>query len=241
MSCPRSRGRRSRCSTPICSSPTISPASRAPGRISRRSRRCSTSTPRPAWCPRSSTPRASATRASSRRLNERENRSPDEAQRNPGEVCGPFPGLRFAPSGLHTVAPAMIEIEGLSKSFDTARSRRHLALTDISMDVADGAFVSVLGPSGCGKSTLLYVVGGFIAPSTGSVRVNGRPVTGPGRDRGPVFQEFALFPWKTVLGNVRYGLDRQGMPGPQAEARARALIDMVHLGGYESFYPKELS
>jgi NitT/TauT family transport system ATP-binding protein len=139
------------------------------------------------------------------------------------------------------LARAMIEIERLSKAFETTRGPPHLALTDISLAVGEGAFVSILGPSGCGKSTLLYMVGGFIAPSEGTVRVDGRPVTGPGPDRGPVFQEFALFPWKTVLGNVRYGLDQQGVPRAQAEARARALIDMVHLRGYENFYPKELS
>jgi NitT/TauT family transport system ATP-binding protein len=134
----------------------------------------------------------------------------------------------------------MIEIAGLSKIFETTRTR-HLAITDITLSVADGEFVSVLGPSGCGKSTLLYIVGGFVAPSTGSVLVKDKPVTGPGPDRGPVFQEFALFPWKTVLGNVMYGLVQQNVPRAEAEARAHALIDMVHLRGYENFYPKELS
>ena len=136
----------------------------------------------------------------------------------------------------------MIEIEGLSKSFETRHGRRqHLALTDIALTVAAGEFVSILGPSGCGKSTLLYMVGGFVAPTTGTVRVDGKPVTGPGPDRGPVFQEFALFPWKTVLGNVTYGLLQQGVGKAKAEARARELLAMVRLGGYESFYPKELS
>jgi NitT/TauT family transport system ATP-binding protein len=134
----------------------------------------------------------------------------------------------------------MIQIEALSKTFETAR-QRHLAITDITLSVADGEFVSVLGPSGCGKSTLLYIVGGFVTPSTGSVHVKGKPVTGPGPDRGPVFQEFALFPWKTVLGNVMYGLVQQNVPRTEAKARAHALIDMVHLRGYENFYPKELS
>jgi len=135
----------------------------------------------------------------------------------------------------------MIAIERLSKSFETARGTSHLALSDISLDVADGEFVSILGPSGCGKSTLLYIVGGFVLPSSGTVRVKGAAVTGPGPDRGPVFQEFALFPWKTVLGNVMYGLLEQGAPRKIAEDRARALLDMVHLKGYENFYPKELS
>ena len=135
----------------------------------------------------------------------------------------------------------MISIERLAKTFETARGTTHLALSDISLDVAEGEFVSILGPSGCGKSTLLYIVGGFVAPSEGAVRVKGAAVTGPGPDRGPVFQEFALFPWKTVLGNVMYGLIEQGAPRKVAEDRARGLIEMVHLKGYENFYPKELS
>jgi NitT/TauT family transport system ATP-binding protein len=135
----------------------------------------------------------------------------------------------------------MIAIEGLSKSFETQRRTSHLALADIALDVAEGEFVSILGPSGCGKSTLLYIVGGFVQPTAGTIAVRGAPVTGPGPDRGPVFQEFALFPWKTVLGNVMYGLIEQGVGRPEAEAKARALIALVHLEGYENFYPKELS
>ena len=135
----------------------------------------------------------------------------------------------------------MIVIERLTKSFESPRRKSHLALADISLAIAEGEFVSILGPSGCGKSTLLYVVGGFIAPSSGSITVNGSAVTGPGPDRGPVFQEFALFPWKTVLGNVMYGLREQGVARELAESKARALISLVHLTGYENFYPKELS
>ncbi len=135
----------------------------------------------------------------------------------------------------------MIAIERISKTFETRRGASHLALGEISLDVANGEFVSILGPSGCGKSTLLYMVGGFVPPSTGAVVVDGKPVTGPGPDRGPVFQEFALFPWKTVLGNVMYGMLERGTPKAEAEAKARALIGLVHLDGYEGFYPKELS
>ena len=135
----------------------------------------------------------------------------------------------------------MIEIERLSKSFETAKGTSHPALSDITLSVPAGQFLSILGPSGCGKSTLLYIVGGFVRPSAGSVRVSGNPVTGPGPDRGPVFQEFALFPWKTVQGNVRYGLDQQGVPRAEVDRRVARLLDMVHLKGYEHFYPKELS
>jgi len=131
----------------------------------------------------------------------------------------------------------------LTKSFEPSRRqrRRHLALEDLSLVVAEGEFVAILGPSGCGKSTLLYVVGGFVPPTAGQVLVNGQVVRGPGPDRGPVFQEFALFPWKTVLGNVMYGLLEQGVAKPLADQKARALIALVHLNGYEDFYPKQLS
>jgi NitT/TauT family transport system ATP-binding protein len=138
-------------------------------------------------------------------------------------------------------AAAMIEIDHVSQRFQTSGRQSHLALSDINMTVADGAFVSILGPSGCGKSTLLYIVGGFVSPTEGVARVKGRKITGPGPDRGPVFQEFALFPWHNVLGNVMYGLRQQGVPKPEAEARGRKLLEMVGLKGYEKFYPKELS
>ncbi len=135
----------------------------------------------------------------------------------------------------------MIEIDGVSQVFQTSTRQDHLALSDISLSVADGAFVSILGPSGCGKSTLLYIVGGFVQPTRGVARMKGKTIKGPGPDRGPVFQEFALFPWKSVLGNVMYGPRQQGVRPAEAEAQARALLEMVGLKGFEEFYPKELS
>jgi NitT/TauT family transport system ATP-binding protein len=135
----------------------------------------------------------------------------------------------------------MIELDRVSQVFQTSAGDDHVALSDISLTISDGAFVSILGPSGCGKSTLLYIVGGFVAPTEGHVRMKGKAITGPGPDRGPVFQEFALFPWKSVLGNVMYGPRQQGMKHVEAEARSRALIEMVGLKGFENFYPKELS
>jgi NitT/TauT family transport system ATP-binding protein len=135
----------------------------------------------------------------------------------------------------------MISIQNLSQAFAVGKKGSHLALSDISLDVADGEFISILGPSGCGKSTLLYIVGGFVRQTGGKVEIDGRPVTGPGPDRGPVFQEFALFPWKTVLGNVAYGLLQQGVPKAEAHRRATKLLAMVGLAGYESFYAKQLS
>jgi NitT/TauT family transport system ATP-binding protein len=138
-------------------------------------------------------------------------------------------------------APAMIEIDRVSQIFQTSGRQSHLALSEISLAIDDGAFVSILGPSGCGKSTLLYIVGGFVNPTDGVAKVKGKAITGPGPDRGPVFQEFALFPWKDVLGNVMYGLRQQGVKRADAEAQSRRLIEMVGLKGFESFYPKELS
>jgi NitT/TauT family transport system ATP-binding protein len=138
-------------------------------------------------------------------------------------------------------AAAMIEIDRVSQTFQTSGRQSHLALSDISLRIADGEFVSILGPSGCGKSTLLYIVGGFVNPTEGVAKVKGKAITGPGPDRGPVFQEFALFPWKNVLGNVTYGMREQGMPSAEAEAQGRRLIEMVGLKGFENFYPKELS
>jgi NitT/TauT family transport system ATP-binding protein len=143
-------------------------------------------------------------------------------------------------SGRET-ATAMIEIDHVSQTFQTSGRESHLAISDISLRIEDGAFVSILGPSGCGKSTLLYIVGGFVNPTEGVARVKGKAITGPGPDRGPVFQEFALFPWKNVLGNVMYGLRQQGVPRAEAEAQSRRLIEMVGLKGFENFYPKELS
>ena len=119
--------------------------------------------------------------------------------------------------------------------------RQVLALDEVSLEVANREFVALLGPSGCGKSTLLYLIGGFLPVVKGAIRVDGSPVVGPGPDRGIVFQHFALFPWKTVRGNVLYGLERQGMPKDEREARAQDFIELVGLHGFEDSYPSQLS
>ncbi|MGH6989872.1 MAG: ABC transporter ATP-binding protein [Stellaceae bacterium] len=134
-----------------------------------------------------------------------------------------------------------ISVEGLSFQYRPARGRSVTALRNVSLGVGAREFVALLGPSGCGKSTLLYLVGGFLPIEAGSITVAGRPVTGPGPDRGIVFQHFALFPWKTVLGNVLYGLERQGLARDERRRRAKSFIDMVGLGGFEDSYPSQLS
>jgi NitT/TauT family transport system ATP-binding protein len=116
-----------------------------------------------------------------------------------------------------------------------------LALDDINLEIGDREFVAILGPSGCGKSTLLYLLGGFMPLQQGGISVNGNDVTGPGPDRGIVFQHFALFPWKTVRQNVLYGLEKQGLPKAEREQTARHFIDLVHLSGFEDSYPSQLS
>jgi NitT/TauT family transport system ATP-binding protein len=136
----------------------------------------------------------------------------------------------------------MILIDEVSKTYRRAQGKGEVqALARISAAVKDGEFVAVVGPSGCGKSTLLYMIGGFVPLSAGRILVDGKPVTGPGPDRGPVFQEFALFPWRTALDNILFGLEEQRVPKAKARARALELIEMVHLKGYEHLYPKELS
>jgi NitT/TauT family transport system ATP-binding protein len=151
------------------------------------------------------------------------------------------PEVETGSASAPNAATAMIEIDRVSHTFQTSGRQSHLALSDISLRIEDGAFVSILGPSGCGKSTLLYIVGGFVNPTQGVAKVKGNAIIGPGPDRGPVFQEFALFPWKTVLGNVTYGLRQQGVTRAEAEAQSRRLIEMVGLKGFENFHPKELS
>jgi len=138
-------------------------------------------------------------------------------------------------------AAAQIVIDRVSHTYRPPRGRPVLALDNVSLAVRDREFVALLGPSGCGKSTLLYLVGGFLPVEEGAIRVEDRPVAGPGPDRGIVFQHFALFPWKTVMQNVLYGLEKQGLPRDARIRRAGEFIDLVGLTGFEESYPSQLS
>lgn len=135
-----------------------------------------------------------------------------------------------------------LQIERLHKRFvDGYTGEEVTALGEVSFQVEQGEFVSVLGPSGCGKTTVLNIVAGFVDHTSGSVTVDGRPVTGPSPERGVVFQSFALFPWKTVLGNVTFGLRMRGIRRADRETRAREYLELVGLAGFERKYPHELS
>ncbi|MCJ8141835.1 ABC transporter ATP-binding protein [Ancylobacter sp. A5.8] len=134
-----------------------------------------------------------------------------------------------------------ISISNVSHSYGAQGGGGMLALDGINLEIGDGEFHCLLGPSGCGKSTLLYLVGGFIPVQSGVISTAAGPVTAPGPDRSIVFQNFALFPWKTVKDNVLYGLKKAGYPSAEREERAQRYIDMVHLTGFENSYPSQLS
>ncbi|MGH7247214.1 MAG: ABC transporter ATP-binding protein, partial [Pseudomonadota bacterium] len=138
-------------------------------------------------------------------------------------------------------AQAQIVIDKVKHVYRPLHGRPVLALADVSIEVRPREFLALLGPSGCGKSTLLYLVGGFLPIGAGHILVEGKPVIAPGPDRGIVFQHFALFPWKTVRGNILYGLERQRLPRAERERRAQSFIDLVGLKGFEDSYPSQLS
>ena len=133
-----------------------------------------------------------------------------------------------------------LEASGVRKSY--TKDGRTLPVLDVErFAVRDGEFVTVIGPSGCGKSTLLHIMGGFIPAEAGTIHVYGNAVSGPGPDRGMMFQEFALFPWKTVAGNVAWGLEAQGIAKQQIEATVRSYLEMIGLTEFRNHYPAELS
>jgi NitT/TauT family transport system ATP-binding protein len=137
---------------------------------------------------------------------------------------------------------AKIEARGLSKTYLSARTGDEVeALRDISFRIMPNEFVSIVGPSGCGKSTLLSLVAGFTAPTAGQVLVDGTAVAGPDPRRGVMFQEYALFPWRTVVGNVEFGPLARGASIEERRAQAQRYIEMVGLAGFEGRYPHELS
>jgi len=133
--------------------------------------------------------------------------------------------------------PIAVSVNGVTKIYPGGVE----ALNDMTIQFPKGELTSLLGPSGCGKTTLLKIIAGLLAPTSGNVTVNGQPVTGPGKERAFVFQDFALMPWASVLRNAAFGLELQGVPKSERNAIAEKHIEAVGLKGYESLFPHELS
>lgn len=129
-----------------------------------------------------------------------------------------------------------IEIENLRKEFGDVT-----ALTDVNLTVHENEFVAVVGASGCGKSTMLNMIAGLDSPTSGTVAVSGQPVTGPGRDRGVVFQQATLLPWLSVQKNVEFALQAEPLTRKERVDRAREFLGLVGLGGFEQSLPNQLS
>ena len=133
-----------------------------------------------------------------------------------------------------------VKIQDVKMVFNT-RKGEMVALNGVNLDIHNNEFVTVVGPSGCGKSTLLNIIAGLLKPTSGSVLCDGREVDGVGRERGVVFQQYALFPWLTVKKNVCFALEMRGLKGEEAEREALRYLRMVDLEKFADHYPKELS
>ncbi len=139
-----------------------------------------------------------------------------------------------------------LRLHGVTKRFVAPRTGQEtLAVTDVTLDIAPGEFICVVGPSGCGKSTVMNMIAGLDKPTTGVIEKDGQPISGPGADRGVMFQDYALMPWQTVQENVGFGLHHgtpgKGMTAKQREERVAHFIDLVGLKGSEKKYPHQLS
>ena len=135
-----------------------------------------------------------------------------------------------------------ITVEALTVAYETPeKGGTFTAVSELDFEVPRGTFVTIVGPSGCGKSSVLLAIAGLIAPARGRVLVNGAPIAGPGRDRAMVFQEFALMPWRTVVENVRFGLELQRWTADDLTERARRYVRLVGLQGFEQYRPHQLS
>ncbi|MGP7819365.1 ABC transporter ATP-binding protein [Niallia sp. 01092] len=139
---------------------------------------------------------------------------------------------------------AKIKFQNVFKEFNVKQKNtvtKFTALHDINFEVKTGEFMVIVGPSGCGKSTFLDLVGGLSKPTSGQILLDGKPIKGPSLDRGIVFQQYALFPWKTAQGNIEFGLEAKGIAKKERTEQARYYLSLVGLSGFENRYPHELS
>ncbi|MFV9474319.1 ABC transporter ATP-binding protein [Advenella sp. RU8] len=136
---------------------------------------------------------------------------------------------------------SQLEIQNVSRVFPGKKGTQTQALTPINFSVNENDFVTILGPSGCGKSTMLRIIAGLDQPTTGQVLLDGKHITGPGADRGMVFQSYTLFPWLTVEQNICFGLREKGMSAAEQKERSGYFINRVGLKGFEQHFPKQLS
>ncbi len=151
------------------------------------------------------------------------------------------PGVALGGTDEGTAPTAGIVVENVSHWF-VGRGREPVhALDNVSLTIDIGEFVTIVGPSGCGKSTLLKVIAGLTQPTSGTATFQGKPINGPSPERGVVFQELALLPWRTVRRNIGHGLEIAGVPKSVREQRVAELIEMIGLTGFEDHYPHELS
>jgi NitT/TauT family transport system ATP-binding protein len=137
--------------------------------------------------------------------------------------------------------PAILAADKVTKTFSVKRGNAVTAIKDLSLDVEEGEFVCLLGASGCGKSTMINMFAGFLQPTTGQVLLRGKPIAGIEPRCGMVFQSYALFPWKTVRGNVEFALKMKGVAQAERRRLSEQFIHMVKLSGFEDAYPTELS
>lgn len=138
-------------------------------------------------------------------------------------------------------ALAKLQSDNVSITYPLKSGEEITAVTDFNMTVYEGEFVCIVGPSGCGKSTMLGAIAGFQNISEGDLYLNGQPIKGAGRDRGVVFQQASLFPWRTSLDNVIYGLELAGVPKQERKTKGRDLLKLVGLEAFENHYPDQLS
>jgi NitT/TauT family transport system ATP-binding protein len=141
---------------------------------------------------------------------------------------------------MNAAANAAISVRSATKVYQTARGRT-VSLDRVSLEIARGEFITLVGPSGCGKSTMLNLIAGLLMPTSGEVLVDGKAVTGPGPDRGVIFQQYALFPWLTAQQNVEFGLRLQNISARERAERARHYLSLVGLQDFGQALPKELS